>query len=186
MAAIGAKPPFVLHQPRHQHPDRTEQHEEHPHQARLPVIPDLRFEHSYLRSISRYITVRRRQPLERVRVEREYHDDGFERVEREKVEEFKPSTLSNVSSEVIDIQWSRVAWITTRDQVISPLLQGALWALASYFLTPFSAQLGTQIGSFARTRLSPSKEGAGVGWLRGWVSGLGLGSSTTSQAPRQS
>ena len=52
--------------------------------SRLPVIPDLRFEQSYLRSIAAY-----------------------------------------TSSENID--WKGVFWITARDQVISPLLQGTVW-----------------------------------------------------------
>ena len=53
-----------------------------PRRANLPPLPDLRFEQSYLASISGADT------------------------------------------------WSRVMWITTRDQVLLPLVQGTLWTLA--------------------------------------------------------
>ncbi|KAF5379024.1 hypothetical protein D9615_006071 [Tricholomella constricta] len=170
---MAARPPFVLHQPTHHHLRHAGEHDAHPHQARLPAIPDLRFEHSYLRSIQRYVTIHRRQPSDSVLGEKE-----------ESLRQLS-TTSSNISSEVIDIQWGRVAWITTRDQIISPLLQGALWALASYFLTPFSAQLGTRVGKFARSNLSLPKEGSGVGWLRGWVSGLGASGTSVAATRRQ-
>ncbi|EAS30553.1 uncharacterized protein CIMG_06032 [Coccidioides immitis RS] len=52
------------------------------HRATLPPLPELRFEQSYLASIS-----------------------GAE-------------------------SWGRIAWITVRDQVLLPLMQGTLWTLA--------------------------------------------------------
>ncbi|GLB42178.1 hypothetical protein LshimejAT787_1101930 [Lyophyllum shimeji] len=158
--------PLGFHQSSRQLVDHPGSHSAHPHPARLPVIPDLRFEYSYLRSIQRYVTIRRQQPSDHPEQRRE--DNGFEKVGRDTDYEPRPSS-SNAPSEVIEIQWGRVAWITTRDQVISPLLQGALWALASYFLTPFSAQLGAKMGNLAHTRFSPSEEGPGVGWLRRWI-----------------
>lgn len=30
-------------------------------------------------------------------------------------------------SEIIHLQWKKIAWVTVRDQVISPLVQGAAW-----------------------------------------------------------
>ena len=32
--------------------------------------------------------------------------------------------------EVVHVQWGRILWITTRDQILSPLLQGALWCVS--------------------------------------------------------
>lgn len=49
-------------------------------------------------------------------------------------------------------------------------------ALASYYITPFSAQLGSKVGTFAHQHI-PTKEGSGVGWLRGWAKNLGLSRS---------
>lgn len=113
---MAAKPPFVLHQPKHQHPEQRS----HGHHTRLPIIPDLRFEHSYLRSIQPYVAIRH-VPTHSTNLESEYVNlDGSEEVE-------KGQELQNVRSEVIHIQWGRVTWVTTRDQIISPLLQGALW-----------------------------------------------------------
>ncbi|KAG6907366.1 hypothetical protein DXG01_009187 [Tephrocybe rancida] len=109
---MSAKPPFILHQPAHQHPGYNERDSAHPHQVHLPVIPDLRFEHSYLRSIQRFIIIRRSPaPLS------------------DELEDEKRLLSPSLTTEVVDIQWSKVLWITTRDQVISPLVQGALCAV---------------------------------------------------------
>jgi hypothetical protein len=74
------------------------QHLPHPH---IPPIPDLRFEQSYLKSIARYVRVRK--------------------VDSPSEAEYDGQQLAVV------IDWRRIAWITTRDQVISPLVQGAVW-----------------------------------------------------------
>lgn len=82
----------------------------------VPPIPDLRFEYSYLRSV---------RPLIHV-----------ERLERP-VDEKGKGVVSDVSKrswtpqELIKVQWIRLLWITTRDQVLSPFLQGAVWCVAS-------------------------------------------------------
>jgi len=84
-------------------------------------------------------------------------------------------------SEVITVQWKKLAWVTLKDQVLSPLLQGALWALASYYLRPFSAELGSRVGTFVHGTL-PKKEGSAVSWLRGWAKGIGLSGLTSSSS----
>lgn len=95
----------------------------HPEPApRAQRLPDLRFEQSYLRSIRPYVHVERVEP-------RELGKD--EKGKGVSVEE-------SSSTEVIQIQWGKVAWVTTRDQVISPLVQGALWCVyirSRYILT---------------------------------------------------
>jgi len=160
----------VFHQPRHAQPEPSH-HEEHLHRARLPVIPDLRFEYSYLRSIRQYIEFQ--LPTD---------SPGRESIEREAPED--PSyvqvdhmeKIKGKAKEVVHIQWNRVAWVTMRDQVISPLLQGALWAVASYCLSPFFMHLGSQTGTFVRSHL-PSKEGLGAGWLRDFIKKIGVATS---------
>lgn len=64
------------------------------------VIPDLRFERSYLKSIAPYVRTRR-------------VSDG--------------AAGGSEVREVVDIKWNKVLWITVRDQLVSPLLQGAIW-----------------------------------------------------------
>ncbi|TFK32341.1 hypothetical protein BDQ12DRAFT_638886 [Crucibulum laeve] len=169
---MASAPPFVFHQPKHARPEHDTTH---PHRARLPVIPDLRFEHSYLRSIRPYIQVRKLSNSENSQKRREESEDepGYEKVDlsivdKGKGKELEPTAIPAVVGEVVDIQWNKVIWITTRDQVISPLLQGALWALASYFLTPFVAQLGGKVGGYVRSKIHP-REGGGITWLRNTV-----------------
>lgn len=53
-------------------------------------------------------------------------------------------------------------------------------ALASYYITPFSAQLGSKAGTFVHERI-PTKEGSAVGWLRAWAKSLGLSRSSSDK-----
>lgn len=59
---------------------------------------------------------------------------------------------------------------------------GTIRALASYYITPFSAQLGSRVGTFVHQSL-PTKEGGGVTWLRNWAKNIGFsgnGNGSTS------
>ncbi|KAF5360206.1 hypothetical protein D9757_011409 [Collybiopsis confluens] len=161
-----SNPPFVLHEYKHQHPQRDEpdaaSHRERP---RLPPIPDLRFELTYLKSIHPFVHIRRKYK---------------ESVEED---EFDRSKASGDIAESVEVEWKRVVWITLRDQVISPLFQGAvwrvIWALVSFYLSPFSSRVGQDLVA-SRNALIRKKEGLGIGWLREWVHGLGLTSSSRS------
>lgn len=53
-------------------------------------------------------------------------------------------------------------------------------ALASYYITPYSAQLGSKIGTFMHESI-PAKEGSTVGWLRAWTKSLGLSRSKSGK-----
>ena len=109
--------------------------------SRLPVIPDLRFEYSYLRSVLPYIKIERSTPAS-VLTDVHHVDPahGYERInlpgdlkETDGNEEnLFPTPI--LASEIIHVQWGKVIWITVRDQVVSPLLQGALW-LVIFFET---------------------------------------------------
>ena len=98
------------------------------HRPRLPVIPDLRFEYSYLRSIQPYFKVQRIVPETRQDIDTGL-GEGYESVDAhsDKGKEKEGEQLQVVRSETIEVQWGKIIWVTTRDQVISPLLQGALW-----------------------------------------------------------
>ncbi len=61
-------------------------------------IPDLRFEQSYLKGVSKFVHT-------------EHIDDGS-----------KEGHL-----EVVNVDWGSVGWVTFRDQLFMPLLQGFLW-----------------------------------------------------------
>ena len=104
---------------------RRERDREPPSPRRhVPPIPDLRFEYSYLRSV---------RPL--VHVERVHSQSSPGVDEKGKgvvLDISKPPTAATITpQERITIQWIRLIWITTRDQVLSPFLQGALWCVSA-------------------------------------------------------
>ncbi|EJC97676.1 uncharacterized protein FOMMEDRAFT_171602 [Fomitiporia mediterranea MF3/22] len=77
----------------------------------LATIPDLRFEQSYLKSIAPYVQTRR----------------------------VAGSAGGEECREAVGVRWKQVLWITTRDQLASPLLQGAVWGVAQPFVRSFFA-----------------------------------------------
>ena len=102
----------------------------------LGYISDLRFEYSYLRSVLPYIQIERSSSasiLTDVHPTDPAHE--YERINipgDQKETEGTDKTLSPTpvhTPEIIHIQWGKVIWITVRDQVVSPLLQGALWSV---------------------------------------------------------
>ncbi|KAF9076807.1 hypothetical protein BDP27DRAFT_1254657 [Rhodocollybia butyracea] len=125
---MASNPPLVFHEYKHQYPTRNnnDRHERH----RRPPIPDLRFEISYLRSIQPYIHFRSLKPAQKP------EGKGERKVKQ-----------GSGKTEPANIEWGHVLWITLRDQVMSPLFQGALWALVSFYLTPYSARLAHTLSS---------------------------------------
>ena len=101
---------------------------------RVPAVPDLRFEQSYLSSIRPF-----------VHVERSFGEtDAVDTKGKGKEKAADVTPDAHVSTEVITIRWGRVAWITTRDQIISPLLQGAVRCVAIVHLFGFSLFIASQ------------------------------------------
>jgi len=146
----------------------------------LPAIPDLRFEQSYLKSIKTFIHVEEDSEELRVvdekrkgKAKAEHSQDQNTRVDAT----FRRDVTPIVDSlhHLVGIEWGNVFWVTTRDQVISPLLQGALWGVASHFLRPLMLSVGSHIrGRLPSFSPSQSKES---GWWKWWTHGLGLGSA---------
>ncbi|KAJ7750456.1 hypothetical protein DFH07DRAFT_746199 [Mycena maculata] len=150
---MSANPPFVLHDPKHIDPEK-----EQPRRAALTSVPDLRFEYGFLKSVRPYFRLRRPANSD----------------PKGKGKETEADVGNDVApADVLEIQWRDIAWITTRDQVLSPLAQGALWAIAGYWLTPFYGQ--------ARSLLPSPPEGGIVKWLRSWVQSFAA--TGTSQIP---
>lgn len=107
----------------------ADKHTQNPH-SRQPVIPDLRFEHSYLRSIRPYIQIERSTVPSIHPVDPVHEDPEYETIHMpsgEKKTDGNDKTSMSPTSEIIHVQWGTIIWITVRDQVISPLVQGALW-----------------------------------------------------------
>ncbi|KAG9313449.1 hypothetical protein JVU11DRAFT_5772 [Chiua virens] len=143
------------------------EHQESPARTRLP-IPDLRFEQVYLKRIQGCIHV---EPIAQ---------DVREKVGVQPDAEFTASThampLINSSQQIVRVDWGQIAYITFRDQVMMPLLQGVLWGIVGTYYRP--------VVDFARGRFRGSAilthpvEGEGVGWLRRSLKRLGFSSIT--------
>ncbi|KAI0642614.1 hypothetical protein C8Q79DRAFT_917273 [Trametes meyenii] len=140
---------------------------------RIPPVPDLRFEYSYVRSIAPYVHIEHTPSAE---ASADVLDKGKEKADA--VEDISAGEIAtraaSHTAEVVRADWGRILWITTRDQVISPLVQGALWGVAGHFLRPLGAVLGTHIRAWwargaTRGKDVPEIEGNGVQWLRNWI-----------------
>ncbi|KAH9967805.1 hypothetical protein BJV74DRAFT_277221 [Russula compacta] len=81
---------------------------------------------------------------------------------------FEPTYLAKLAA--ASPGWQSVVWITVRDQVISPLLQGAIWGTVSVFIQPLLRSF-TGWRSQSRAPRYP-KEGSAAGWLRQWARSL--------------
>ncbi|KAH9020761.1 hypothetical protein EDB84DRAFT_1514393 [Lactarius hengduanensis] len=81
---------------------------------------------------------------------------------------FEPTYLAKLAT--AGPGWQSVVWVTIRDQVISPLLQGVLWGTATVFIQPL---IRSVMGLFSQSDTpQPSKEGSAAGWLRHWARSL--------------
>lgn len=138
-APMSSHPPVVFHERKHLDLDG---HHAHTPVPLLPVIPDLRFESSYVRSVRRYIDVERGGPtsttdsadadlLTHALIAEEYDQlDAASNSDGQDTKNSSEGTGAAVRpgpSEIIRVQWGSVIWVTLRDQLISPLVQGALW-----------------------------------------------------------
>lgn len=115
-------------------------HQSHKRTEKLPVIPDLRFEYSYLRSIRHHIHI------ERMHVHSVSAQQHHSMSTKELLDDYEKAKLpeeasqggaqclsvqgpSQGSKEVIHVQWKKAIWVTVRDQIMSPFLQGAFWCV---------------------------------------------------------
>ncbi|KAJ6447912.1 hypothetical protein C8R47DRAFT_999646 [Mycena vitilis] len=142
-------PPFVPHDPKHTHPQK-----EQPRRAALTSVPDLRFEYGFLKSVRPYFRLRR--------------EDSQGKGKGKEIDAVAVTPASE-PDDTLEIQWLDVVWVATRDQVLSPLVQGALWAIATHFFTPF---YGT-----ARSFIPTPPEGGVAKWLRSWAHKTGAASN---------
>ncbi|KAF9234247.1 hypothetical protein BU15DRAFT_90035 [Melanogaster broomeanus] len=155
----------------HQSPSRPHnaEHEEASSRRRLP-IPDLRFEQTYLKRIQACIHIESRQETNLLQ------PAVAEVEEATYAAATHVAPLINSSQQVVRVDWGGVVYITLRDQVLMPLLQGMLWGVIGLYYKPFVAYAK---GSLSGKPLSSHHvEGEGVGWLRSWVKKLGFNSIT--------
>ncbi|WRT67013.1 uncharacterized protein IL334_003979 [Kwoniella shivajii] len=181
--------PTVREQHHHHadHPKATKEGRKRVKQA-LPIIPDLRFEQSYLLSIRPFLTPR---------------PTAEGKAEKGPIEKGKPSGTLVTSSEEdrvfhwgreVDVEWKKVVWVTLRDQIVSPLVQGALWGWATIFLASTGAVLRANLypESHIRRGRITGGPGGGInqagggkavgqsGWWKNWVGSLFGGVQTAT------
>ncbi|KAG0697597.1 hypothetical protein DFH29DRAFT_945423 [Suillus ampliporus] len=138
------------------------------YRTRLP-IPDIRFEQTYLSRVQTCLHVEQVAgrggdvglPLS--------IDDPF-------IAATHVSPVITSSQQITRIDWGKLAWITVRDQIIMPLLQGMLWGVIGTYYRPFVGVMKSSLRG--KPALPNPVEGEGVGWLRSWVKKLGVGELT--------
>jgi len=158
-----------------------------------PTIPDFRFEYSYIHSIKPFVgrhkghssnsgvkSSKINWTLQRnthINESANFSDSNASEGSYEKIGGVVvlENNCGDVEGERPDcdagivVQWKDVVWVTFRDQVVLPLVQGALWGVVGYWIPSV-----LHAGGRARDILRPHKEGSAVGWLRGWVQNLGF------------
>lgn len=177
-----------------QHRSRRRAEREQAREAnRVPTLPlpDVRFEQSYLLSIqpfmrptpstsgvsSQQIAEQPPQPAKSTRDKRRRVEESLALVTDPAASQHAAELdgasppgnpmdrlFSTTKGNAISIDWSSIAYITVRDQVFSPLVQGALWALGGIFYSSarayFSyAKAPVPVGSYSSStssRTSPT------------------------------
>jgi hypothetical protein len=204
--------------------DYDNDNDEHEHRHRrpqIPTIPDLRFEHSYLRSLKNCLHIQFSDAQTDSKNLGESHHWSVEGSEYEKVEHRQDGSKgSDESSEpmvaievapavrgaenllptfkITHIDWRNVLWITTRDQVIMPFLQGMVWGVAGTYLTPLSKRLfgkwsksnlnlkdkQAAASEKLRQKMGSFDDGEGAQWLRRWAKGVGIAHTDSGASGR--
>lgn len=118
------------------HNDHTHEHwDDHSHhhqRRRIAALPDLRFEQSYLRSVRPYVHVERVSTFDSEVSSKDEKGKTVAQPEDDTLHHEISSGTVIRKEEDIQIQWANVLWVTTKDQVLSPLIQGALWCVLHY------------------------------------------------------
>jgi len=163
-----------------------------------PPIPDLRFEQSYLSSIQSFISYASPKPTSPSSPKKAQSAKSVRRKEAQETSEKlgivdsgdagNNEVVDSLYGTPIDIKWKGVAWVTTRDQLISPLIQGTVWGVLGIFLMPMSTQAGQSIRSFfglgLRKRPLARDGTTDIGWWRKWVKSLYSGVETNAALSR--
>ncbi|CAE6451787.1 unnamed protein product [Rhizoctonia solani] len=164
------------------------------HSGPLPIksFPDLRFEQAYLLALKPFVHIQADEPAnEKSKSQASVGEPTVEAA----------ALAGPVGIDILTrgagvsrygtperIEWGKIAWVTIRDQVISPLVQGTVWGSASIFLGPASKKVAVSlqemfVGSSSQQSVSSvtpraSRGESNMGWLRSWVRGLGIGAET--------
>jgi len=141
-------------------------------------IPDLRFEQSYLKSIARYIH----------RVDTPTEETEEKTQKEETIEDVALTRrIDNSPKDIYSIEWGKVCYITVRDQVIMPLVQGLVLGIASFYFRPLLASLTASLRATKSDSLLNKKApnaDSGINKLRKWTHNLLAVNRNGASSPR--
>ncbi|KAJ1030494.1 hypothetical protein NDA16_001403 [Ustilago loliicola] len=120
--------------------------------SKLPTLPDLRFEQSYLATIRNFL--HEEQPPS------SSQDESSEFNEKQDLTDEKDEdhhhkievTRSNADKKYhelwlgnLRVEWFPILYVTVRDQLLSPLVQGAVWGLGGLLYTQFRQYMSARV-----------------------------------------
>ncbi|EST09751.1 hypothetical protein PSEUBRA_000133 [Kalmanozyma brasiliensis GHG001] len=122
--------------------------------SKLPTLPDLRFEQSYLATIRGFLHeehpskssdasefVEEKHGLKTDDKSKEDHHHKIA-ITHSKAKDEHELWLGNLR-----VEWFPILYVTVRDQLLSPLVQGAVWGLGGLLLTQFRQYLSARASS---------------------------------------
>ncbi|CBQ67512.1 conserved hypothetical protein [Sporisorium reilianum SRZ2] len=115
--------------------------------SKLPTLPDLRFEQSYLATIRGFL---HEDTPQHDADEKHHRVDVTHSAVRDEHELW----LGNLR-----VEWFPILYVTLRDQLVSPLIQGAVWGLGGLLLA--------QVRQFVAARAKTGGQRGNTGVLRG-------------------
>ncbi|KAL7422204.1 hypothetical protein Q5752_002850 [Cryptotrichosporon argae] len=149
--------------------------------AAMPPLPDLRFEQSYLVSLRPYLhAAPSAKRLEaRGAVPTSLNGQSQKREQAVAAQGVEGDEVFHWGREV-RVDWAPLTWVTVRDQIFSPLLQGMFWGVAGIALSTTSAVLRASLfphpshrhvagGPGGSVQQAGDSEAIGGSWWRGFV-----------------
>ncbi|GAA5980290.1 hypothetical protein JCM10908_001601 [Rhodotorula pacifica] len=143
-----------------------------PERIPVPPIPDLRYEQGVLASLQPFVhrvpastssspssAIKPKDGHKLLRQETEKHERKVESAEKVSLAARNltaegtsaPDRPSDIFLSPLRIEWTRVAYVIVRDQVLSPLVQGVLWGVAGFYLSA--------LWSWNKARIAASRSG---------------------------
>ncbi|KAJ9477053.1 hypothetical protein PHBOTO_000721 [Pseudozyma hubeiensis] len=118
--------------------------------SKLPTLPDLRFEQSYLATIRNFL--HEEQPSssnhhDESEKQPSTHDSGEDHHHKVELTHGKAGGDHELWLGNLRVEWFPILYVTVRDQLLSPLVQGAVWGLGGLLLTQFRQYLSASKAS---------------------------------------
>ncbi|KAG8713062.1 hypothetical protein FRC11_013411 [Ceratobasidium sp. 423] len=124
-------------------------HDQHSNTLPIKAFPDLRFEQAYLLALKPFVHIRADGPVnDKTKSRGSVEEPAVEAAALAEPVGFDIVTRGAGVSRYGTperVEWGKIVWVTIRDQVISPLIQGTVWGSASIFLGPASKKVAVSL-----------------------------------------